>query len=164
MQSISIIGIGRVGGALALALSGAGFRIDHLIHRNRAIAESIAVNIPGSPGIVPFDSFPPLRSDVILITTADPEIEYVAKRLAANVEIRPVVLHTSGSLSSDILKDLSAIGCATGSMHPLVSISDAVSGAKNLSNAFFCLEGDAAAVATADSIVRALGGEPFSIA
>ncbi len=163
MQSVSIIGIGRAGGALALALSKAGYRIDYLVHRNRAIAESIAANISGSPEIVSFDSFPHITSDVILITTADPDIEAVARQLAASLETRPVVLHTSGSLSSDVLADVTAIGCPAGSMHPLVSISDAVSGAGNLSNAFFCLEGNDVAVATADSIVRALGGKPFSI-
>ena len=163
MQSVSIIGMGRVGGALAQALSKAGFRIDYLVHRNPATAESIAATIEVSTQLVSFDSFPHISSDVVLITTADPEIGTVANRLATSLETRPVILHTSGSLSSEVLAEAAAIGCPVGSMHPLVSISDAMSGSRNLSGAFFCLEGDKAAVATADSIVRALGGKPFSI-
>jgi predicted short-subunit dehydrogenase-like oxidoreductase (DUF2520 family) len=49
-------------------------------------------------------------------------------------------------------------------MHPLVSVSDARSGAESLlRGAFFCTEGDAGAVRAARSIVRALGAQSFTI-
>jgi predicted short-subunit dehydrogenase-like oxidoreductase (DUF2520 family) len=48
-------------------------------------------------------------------------------------------------------------------MHPLVSVSDPVHGALSLASAFFCVEGSAAAVRVARSMVRALGAESFSI-
>jgi predicted short-subunit dehydrogenase-like oxidoreductase (DUF2520 family) len=48
-------------------------------------------------------------------------------------------------------------------MHPLVSISDPVTGANALSGAFFCLEGDQTALRRARSLVRDLKGHSFSV-
>jgi predicted short-subunit dehydrogenase-like oxidoreductase (DUF2520 family) len=50
-----------------------------------------------------------------------------------------------------------------GSMHPLVSVSDPLAGADSLQGAFYCVEGDAAAVRQARAIVRDLKGQSFSI-
>lgn len=164
MQSISIVGIGRAGGALALALSEADYRIDYLVHRDDSTAREIAQYLPDSSKLASSYEFPSITSDIVLIATADPDIASTASSLAAALgSDRPVVLHTSGSLSSSILGSLSSMGCPTGSLHPLVSISDAVSGSQNFSGAYFCIEGDAKAVATAEDIVRTLKGNAFSI-
>ena len=162
MQSISMIGIGRAGGALALALSRAGYRIEHLVHRGSTVADLIASQIP-SARLSPADIFPTINSDIVIITTADPDIGNVAASLVKHLHSRPVVLHVSGSLSSEVLSAVSSIGCPVGSMHPLTSMSDPITGSENLSNAFFCVEGDEKGAATAESIVRCLGGKPFSI-
>lgn len=163
MQSVSIIGIGRVGGALAIALSRAGFTLDHLVHRDPSTAKAVSAHLPASTQLTSSRSLPELRSDIVLITTADPDISVVAAKLAGKLKPGAVVLHTSGSLSSEVLSGLAAQGSFTGSMHPLVSVSDAVSGADSFSNVFFCIEGDEAALTSARLIVEALGGRAFSI-
>ena len=105
------------------------------------------------------------ETDLILITTPDDAIMEVAKLLAGRFRNarRRTVLHTSGALSSDILASLVASGFHTGSMHPLVSVSEASAGAKALRGAFYCLEGDGAAVKIARRIVTDLKGKAFSI-
>ena len=163
MQSVSIIGIGRVGGALSIALSRAGFTLDHLVHRDGSVAKAISVQLPPNTQFTASTSIPELRSDIVLITTADPDISLVADKLAGILKPGAVVLHTSGSLSSEVLSGLAAKGSFTGSMHPLVSVSDAVSGADNFANVFFCIEGDETALKAARLIVEALGGTAFSI-
>jgi predicted short-subunit dehydrogenase-like oxidoreductase (DUF2520 family) len=165
MQSVSIIGVGRIGGALAIALSRSGFEIKYLIHRDPSKANVVSELLP--PGVKRASgsaSLPELESDIVLVTTADPDIVGIAHRLRDRMKPGTVVLHTSGSLSSDVFSELASSGYHTGSMHPLVSVSDAVSGADNFSNAFFCIEGDELAVATARSLVEYLDGRPFSIA
>ncbi|HYG82766.1 MAG TPA: DUF2520 domain-containing protein, partial [Pyrinomonadaceae bacterium] len=72
-------------------------------------------------------------------------------------------LHASGALSSEALRALRGVGFATGSVHPLISVSDAVQGADSFESAFFCVEGEPRAARAARSIVRALGGRSFSI-
>lgn len=163
MQSVSIFGVGRIGGSLAIALSRAGYQVNNLIYRSVSTAESVADLISPMPKLSRFQTKSAEKSDILLICTRDPDIEYVSRELSVELKYRPVVLHTSGSLSSDVLSDLANIGCETGSMHPLVSISDPVRGAESYNEAHFCVEGDTVALSTAQLMVIALGGKPFSI-
>ena len=163
MPSVSIIGVGRAGGALALALHRAGSQIEYLVHRDSATAEAVASRIPGTRLRQYNESFSELTSDIILITTPDPAISQVAERLAAEIQHKPIVLHTSGSLSSQVLSGLTGAVSGAGSMHPLVSISDPISGSNNFQSAYFCVEGDESGERLATSLVRSLGGRPFSI-
>ncbi|HXG85902.1 MAG TPA: DUF2520 domain-containing protein [Pyrinomonadaceae bacterium] len=162
-MKISIIGIGRIGGALAIALAEKGFEIENLIVRKPEDAEKIVVFIEPKPKILNQNELAEISSDVIFITTQDSEIEAVAENLAENLKIKPFVFHTSGSRSSESLEKLKKIGCPTGSIHPLVSVSDAVAGAGSFADVFFCVEGDDEAVLTGRKIVEKLGGNPFSI-
>jgi predicted short-subunit dehydrogenase-like oxidoreductase (DUF2520 family) len=164
MRSVSIIGVGRVGGALAIALSRAGYLLDYLVHRDGVTAKLILPLLPGTVNAVEWSGdLPVLDSDIVFITTADPDIEPVAVGIRDLLGKGSIVIHTSGSLSSESLSAVANAGHFTASMHPLVSISDAVSGAQNFPNAFFCIEGDETAASAARSIAEALGGRPFSI-
>jgi predicted short-subunit dehydrogenase-like oxidoreductase (DUF2520 family) len=117
------------------------------------------------------------RSDILFITTPDDSVSEVATEIASTTEcLRQAedfedeqdnagrtALHASGALSSAALESLSEAGFATGSMHPLVSVSDAIHGAESLGSAFFCLEGEALALRVARRLVRDLGAQSFSI-
>jgi predicted short-subunit dehydrogenase-like oxidoreductase (DUF2520 family) len=162
--NISIIGAGRLGGALAIALAEKNYKIENLAARNYETARTIAELIEPKPKLLPANDYSEITSAVILITTQDSEIEKVADRLAEQLKTKPVVFHTSGSLSSEVLHRLNSIGCRTGSIHPLVSISDAHLGADKFTDAYFCVEGEAEAVVIAEEIVRGLGGKSFSVA
>jgi predicted short-subunit dehydrogenase-like oxidoreductase (DUF2520 family) len=161
MRTVSIVGVGRVGGALALALAEKGYQVENLVARDTEGAARIAELTGCAPKLLAEAEFSGIFSDIVLITTQDTGIVDVSKGLAAALRHRPLVFHTSGSLSSEILGDLEAVGCTTGSIHPLVSISDAEMGAGRFAGAYFCIEGDAAA--QAQEIVAALGGKPFTI-
>jgi len=105
-------------------------------------------------------------SDLIIITTPDDLIDSIAHKLAETqngMRGPRTVLHTSGALAADVLAPLRRAGFAAGSLHPLVSISESRLGAELLTNAFFSVEGDQAAVSVAKSIVSDLGGESFKI-
>jgi predicted short-subunit dehydrogenase-like oxidoreductase (DUF2520 family) len=163
-MNISIIGAGRLGGALAIALAKRGYRIENLVARNNANAERIAENINPKPALLSSNEFSKITSDIILITTQDFEIENAAKQLAEKLENKPFVLHTSGALSSNVLHVLKDAGCKTGSIHPLVSISDAIRGAESFENVYFCVEGDAESVKVSEKIVADLKGKSFRVA
>lgn len=143
MLSVTIIGVGRVGGALARSLPSDRYNVENLLGRSDDVDVS---------------------SDVIFITTQDGEIEPAAKSLAATISGDPFVFHTSGSLTSGVLSDLRKVGCHTGSIHPLVSISKPDHGPGRFPGAFFCVEGDEEAVTLGTQIVNDLGGKPFTIA
>lgn len=162
-MKISIIGAGRLGGALAIALSKKGFEIENLAARESKKAEHLAEFIKPKTTIIFSNDFSGIFSDVIFITTQDSEIETIARQLKETLSHQPIVFHTSGALSSDILQDLKDTGCKIGSLHPLVSVSDSVRGAEKFAGAYFCVEGDAEAVEAGKEIARKLGGKSFSI-
>ncbi|MBA2493575.1 MAG: DUF2520 domain-containing protein [Acidobacteria bacterium] len=162
-MKISIIGVGRLGGALAIGLAKKGYKIENLAVRKKENAEIIAEFIEPKPEILSGSEFDKISSDIIFITTQDFEIEKAADNLAVNLPNKPFVFHTSGSLSSKILQNLKEKGCKVGSIHPLVSVSDAVFGAERFKDVYFCIEGDGEAVKIAQEIVENLGGKSFSI-
>lgn len=168
--SVTVIGPGRLGRAFATALSDAGYSIDALVARRPAMAEKAAALLPFRHGRIQALGANQLvrlkPTDLILITTPDDAIEETAQRLAAvggHKDRGSVVLHTSGALSSAVLAPLAEAGFHTGSLHPLVSVSDPRAGARALHGAYYCVEGDNAAKKIARRIVHDLAGKSFSI-
>jgi len=170
--TVSIVGAGRLGTALARALAQNGYTVEAVAARRKRSAERAARLVGTSPlalSSTELDRLPP--SDILFITTADDAIADTALRLAALFKRRPpdarprsrTALHASGALSSEVLGALGDVGFSTGSVHPLVSVSDAVQGAESFASAFFCVDGEPRAARVARSVVRALGGRSFSI-
>jgi predicted short-subunit dehydrogenase-like oxidoreductase (DUF2520 family) len=170
---VSVIGAGRLGRALALALQSSGYPIIALVARRRPKSEKAATLVAkasggntAKPRALAASQLAELpQTDLILISTPDDLIAEVAHNLSAllNVRKRSTILHTSGALSSAVLAPLAKNGFQTGSIHPLVSISDPVAGSAALRGAFFCLEGDRKAKLVAQAIVSDLRGSSFSI-
>jgi predicted short-subunit dehydrogenase-like oxidoreductase (DUF2520 family) len=168
--SVSIIGAGRLGQALALALHASGYPVLGLVARRTRKAEAAVRLLPKSNprplalSVGQLRRLPP--SDLTLICTPDDAIEGVVRQLASYEIEKPrlrIVLHTSGALSSKVLAPLAKAGFHTGSMHPLVSVSEPHAGAKALRGAFYCLEGDKAAMRLARGIVADLNARSFSM-
>ena len=162
--TISIIGTGRLGTALALALNRTGYRVVGLVARRHRKAENAAKRLGKQRGVAlagrNLQRLP--ESDVILICTPDDEIESVVDRLLEQAKAG-TVLHTSGALSSDVLSPLARMGANTGSIHPLISVSEPETGANAFRGAYFCIEGNAKALRVARRIVSDLNGTAFSI-
>jgi len=163
MVSVSIIGVGRVGGAIALSLPKDKYSIEKLVVHGHSNVDSLIAGLPRPPDVTTLDALGDVSSDVIFITTQDSHIVAAAGALAKKVMSSPIVFHTSGSYSSSILDELKKAGSRTGSVHPLVSISKPELGPDRFRNAFFCVEGDPAAVEMGKQMVADLGGRPFSI-
>jgi predicted short-subunit dehydrogenase-like oxidoreductase (DUF2520 family) len=178
--TVSIIGAGRLGTALAIALASHGYTIEAVVNRSLRHARRAAALVGARTLALASTRLEELpSSDILFITTPDDIIAATAARLAAIVgnrerlgmkgvwkgksNLQRVALHASGALSSDALQSLSDVGFATGSMHPLVSVSDSIDGAESLCSAFFCLEGSPRAVMVARQMVRTFGAESFSI-
>ena len=153
MPTVTIIGIGRVGGSLSKIFKNSDFQIEHLIGHNSDL----------SKGIVTLDSVELIGSDIVLIAVGDNSIGTVSNSIFDKISQNSIVLHLSGSLSSEILHDLKKRGCSVGSMHPLVSISSSDFGIERFNGTFFCIEGDAKATECAEAIVKFLGGKSFTI-
>ena len=167
--SVSIIGTGRLGTALAVALAGQGYAVRSLVARRVESARKAATLARNSATVLDDDiaafaakhigSLP--QADLFLISVPDDQIEGVARVLSKlRLERKPIALHTSGALSSEVLLPLAEQGWSVGSVHPLISVPDANA---SLRGAFWSVEGDPRAVRLAKTLVRDLGGTSFSI-
>lgn len=165
--TVSIIGAGRLGTALTVALSAEGYSIEAVVGRRIQSARRAARMVGPQTQAFSFNRLADLPpSKILFITTPDDAIESVAAQLAESIKWSGrgrIAMHASGALSSDALTSLRSVGFSTGSMHPLMSVNDPHAGAMRLKLAHFCIEGQPQAVRVARSLVRTLGGKSFSI-
>lgn len=168
---VSIIGTGRLGTALAIALVQQGYSIGALVARRRESAKRAAALL--GPLLVWPSRVMAVKElvdlpapELLLIATPDDQIAKVAESLAKldwETPRHATVLHTSGALSSSVLAPLRDKNWSTGSLHPLASVSEPKAGARLLRRAFWCVEGDKRAVRLGRAIVADLDGKSFSI-
>ena len=163
--TVSLIGLGRLGTALAIALDSAGYEIVSLVGRSRRKLQKASQLLDVSwRRLVTKELDEGPVGDLIIVSVPDDQIPTVAEHLVGmKANGHPTVLHTSGALSSKVFASLAAKGWHTGSIHPLASVSDPVSGVEALKRAYWCVEGDATAVRVARRLVRDLGAYSFSL-
>ena len=160
---VSIIGSGRLGTALAVALAGRGYSIRSLVARRVQKARQAASLLDAEAQVLAAKQLHSLRpADVFLITVPDDQIAGVARELSS-LNFTATALHTSGALSAEVLAPLRERGWRIGSVHPLMSVSDAREGDAALRGGYWSVEGDKNALRLAKTIVSDLGGKSFSI-
>lgn len=162
-SGISIIGAGRLGTTLAIALAASGYSIQSLVARRVQNARKAARLLDAKVQVLAAKQLRSLiDADLFLISVPDDQIAGVACKLSEiDADQKRTALHTSGALSSDVLAPLREKGWHTGSIHPLISVSAGHDA--SLSGAFWGVEGDRTALRLGKEIVRDLGGKSFSI-
>lgn len=163
MKTVTLIGLGRVGRALASALPGSKYRFDALVVRNKGSWLEKNGLFALTDRVRDISQLTDISSEIVIVATQDAEIEAAVREIEPLVNDGACVYHTSGSISSSALAPLRQRGAAVGSIHPLLSVAGDSEDAGQFSNAYFCVEGDKKAVETARIIVEDLGGIPFSI-
>ncbi|HET7425456.1 MAG TPA: DUF2520 domain-containing protein [Gemmatimonadales bacterium] len=138
-EPVAIIGAGRMGRGVSLALRVAGVPAA-LLGRDRGIEE-----VRGAA--------------LVLVAVPDDAIGVVAAELARDRAVEPhhVVLHLSGALDRLALHALVDTGAALGSFHPLQSIADPETAPSRLRGAYAGLEGDTRALEAGERLALALG-------
>ncbi len=175
-QKISIIGCGRVGTALAVFLSKAGYNIAALTSRTRSSAEKTATAIRSV--VENSSDYNELKisssaveaakaGDIIFITTPDNLIERVCYDLSSNIGVDmagKTLFHCSGALSSCVLASAADNGADTGSIHPLQSFAPYSQGEKSpFKGINISVEGSQTALAIGKELINALEANQFTI-
>jgi predicted short-subunit dehydrogenase-like oxidoreductase (DUF2520 family) len=156
--SVAILGAGRMGQGLALALGEAGHAV-HLLSRS------------DHPVIAPLRLHRGPRNQalqsvsIIVLAVPDRAIAPLAGDLAAEggIASRHVVLHLSGLRDRELLSSLAPTGAGLGSFHPLQTVSDAATAAERFMGAYAGIEGDDRALTAAAALARSLGMIPVPI-
>ncbi len=165
LPSVTLIGRGNWGTALALALDDAGIPLCEVIVRKKR-----GSNLPIQRTTLAAAT---LAADVLWICTPDTAIAEVASQLAEALapvarRKKPIVFHSSGALASSELAPLRKVGASLASVHPLMTFprrSQPQSTAHRypLACVPFAIEGDPRACRAARTLVHAMRGEAFAL-
>jgi predicted short-subunit dehydrogenase-like oxidoreductase (DUF2520 family) len=165
--TVSVIGVGRLGTAIAIALAGCGYRVVSLVGRRRQqVRKAAAILDVPCEVLVAKDMVDYKPADLVIVAVPDDSIKAISVKLAQiHLPTRhgSTVLHTSGALSSAVFANLVAKGWHTGSLHPLISVSDPRVGATGFRKSFWCVEGDTVALRVARQVVSDVGGRSFTV-
>jgi len=155
---VTIIGAGRMGQGLGLALKRRG---DKVILVNRSQREIVPPLLLHQGSLAEATD----GADLVLIATPDDAISGVAGELASGRAISrdQVVLHLSGLLDKSALSPLADTGAGLGSFHPVQSVADPASAAERLKGAYVGIEGDERALVAAERLANTLRMLPVRI-
>ena len=155
---IAIIGAGRMGQGLGLALQRRGQEVTLLSRRPHAVVEPFSLVVDDWTAALE-------ATAAVLVAVPDNAVGEVARELAALGAIASthVVLHVSGPLDRSALATLDPTGAGLGSFHPLQTVADPLRAPDRLAGAYAGLEGDARAVELGETLARILGMVPFRI-
>jgi predicted short-subunit dehydrogenase-like oxidoreductase (DUF2520 family) len=167
MHRFVIVGPGRMGTALSLALKASGHEVLAAVHpspsgeSSRRYQELTDVPVVAWEGAEAFVR----AADVVLITVPDKAVTRVAQTLAEKqwLDADKVVVQTAGSLSSEALSPVRQSGAGRLTLHPLQTIADPAAGPQLLRGVYCTLDGDDKSVALGSNWVRAWGGIPICI-
>jgi predicted short-subunit dehydrogenase-like oxidoreductase (DUF2520 family) len=154
--TVAIIGAGRAGRALALALTRAAVPVLVCTRRKSALPPGISSSLePWTPALA--------RAGIILVAVPDDAIEDVAVRLREENFPEVVVLHCSGLRDRTALSPLEGRVAGLGSFHPLQTLAGDSEAAERLQAAYAVLEGDPAALVAGRQLAAHLGMRAIEI-
>lgn len=137
--SIGFIGAGRVGFTLGRYFSENGLNLRGFYSRNRSnsleaakFTNSVCYNI--CEDLIK-------ECDIIFITVSDGAIKEVAENIDVCVKNK-IFCHCSGAMSSAVFSKLEDAGAFGYSVHPIFAINDKQNSYKEISKAFFTIEGN----------------------
>jgi predicted short-subunit dehydrogenase-like oxidoreductase (DUF2520 family) len=162
MTAVAIIGPGRVGTALWLALQGrhdtvavaGGSPAGQELFRRRT-------GVPVSP-----DPLPPCRAATwVFLTVPDRVVAALADDLAAAGAFHAgqVVAHTAGALPSSVLAPAQAHGAEVLALHPMQSFAEPGRGSDLFQGVTCSLEGTPAALQAGAELAASLGMRPWQV-
>jgi predicted short-subunit dehydrogenase-like oxidoreductase (DUF2520 family) len=158
-MEVILVGPGRAGMSLGLALRAAGHRVTAVTGRGdlTSSADRLGADFVGGD-----DPLPP--ADLLVVAVSDGAIAAVAATLASRVSGLRGAIHLSGAVPVAALQPLAARGIAVGAFHPLQSFPDPDRGAR-------AIPGSAVAITATDRglhgllerLAAGLGMRPFDL-
>ena len=158
---VGVIGPGRAGVGLALALVQAGYTVRLHGRRKRTVPKPLELTVGAADE-------PPAwvaQAGVLILAVRDDAISPLAEALARAEAVRSdqVVLHLSGVQGQEALAPLVPSRAALGSLHPLQTISDPERAPARLKGTWAAVEGMPRAVQAAEGLAQELGMRPFRL-
>jgi len=159
MKSFSIVGAGRLGTVLGAALVRRGWTAAAIVDKDARAARESRLII-GRGKAVPRLGGTSRPGDVVIIAVPDDAVGRVAAGLArcGVTWAGRIVFHTSGLLAARVLAPLRKQGALVASVHPVQAFPRKDAPPSIFRGITWGIEGDPAAVAAAEEMVRGLRG------
>lgn len=162
--TVNIIGAGKLGKTIGCLLVKSKLIKIGAVCNTTFISSHNAIKFIGdgtySPDIA---HLPP--ADITFITTPDDKIANVCKELHRNqfITAGKIVLHCSGSLTSEVLNSLKEKHCFVASAHPMHSFAEPEVSIKEYEGTYCALEGDEQAILKLKPLFDAIGSNSYQI-
>jgi predicted short-subunit dehydrogenase-like oxidoreductase (DUF2520 family) len=157
---IGVLGAGRLGTTLALALVRAGHAVGAVASREPTRTAELAERLPDARA-VSADALV-AGSATVVLAVPDDAIAPLAQSLAWRSGQR--VVHCSGALGLDVLEPARAAGALRGCFHPLQTFPERFADPVRLHAIAIGIEGDGELDAELHALGRELGATPLSLA
>jgi predicted short-subunit dehydrogenase-like oxidoreductase (DUF2520 family) len=161
---VGVIGAGRVGTALAVALSRAGHRITGASAVSDASRERVRRYLSGTPVIQPADVAE--AADLVLLTVPDDALLGLVRGLVATEAplMGRMLMHASGRHGLAVLEPAVQQGALPLALHPVMTFTGRADDADRLAGICFGVTAPAVLRPAAEVLVMEMGGEPVFIA
>lgn len=160
---IGIIGAGRVGGVLGLALEQAG----HTITAVHAVSDASIARAEALLPNAPILDIPDIlrRSEAVIFAVPDDVLEDLVSGLAAagHIQTGHLLVHTSGRYGTDVMRSAREHGAIPVAIHPAMTFTGTSLDVDRLHNTAFGITADPVVAPIAEALVVEMGGIPVAI-
>lgn len=159
-MNIGVIGIGRLGTALAGALSHAGNALAGVAETDSGTFDAGTRGLPRDTRVMTSTELAS-TADLVFLTVPDNAIAAVANSLAWRRGQR--VVHCSGALGLDALAGARAAGALCGCFHPLQTFPEPIFDTTRFTGITIGIEADATLQAELEQLCTSLGARALSL-
>ena len=162
--NVGVIGAGRVGTALAVAMRRAGHRITAASAVSSASRQRVDRYLPGTPVLQPADVIG--AADLVLLTVPDDALAGLVRGLAATGAplAGRMLAHTSGLHGLAVLDPATDLGALPLALHPVMTFTGRADDVDKLAGICFGVTAPTVLRPAAEVLVMEMGGEPVFIA
>ena len=157
--TVGVVGFGRVGSILAVALAEAGHRIGSVAAVSAQSKDRARRLLPGTPIRTPEAVV--AASDLVLLTVPDDELAALIAGLASAGAWRSgqIVVHTSGAYGLEVLTPASAYGVLPLALHPAMTFTGRAEDVDRLPGTVFGITAEPDYRAVAETLVMEMRAE-----
>jgi predicted short-subunit dehydrogenase-like oxidoreductase (DUF2520 family) len=161
--AVGIIGAGRVGPVLGVALAGAGHRIVAISAISEASRERAQALLPGVPVL---DVTRVIESaELVILAVPDNELPSLVAGLAATNTWQPgqLVLHTSPAFGIEVLRPAFESGVIPLALHPAMSFTGTSIDVQRLTDCYVAVTAPTPVLPIGQALAVELGAEPIVV-
>ena len=161
---VGVVGAGRVGTALAVALSRAGHRVTGASAVSAVSRRRVDRYLPGTPVMEPADVIG--AADLVLLTVPDDALGALVRGLAATGAplAGRLLAHASGRHGIAVLEPATRLGALPLALHPVMTFTGRPDDVDRIAGISFGVTAPPQLRPAAEVLVLEMGGEPVFIA